>query len=251
MADSDTWIRRFHPAPRGRLRLVCFPHAGGAASFYYPVSQALHPDIEVLSLQYPGRQDRRTEPPVPDIMPLAEQVAEALLPWKEGPWAFFGHSMGAVVAFEAARILEGTPGAAPLTQLIVSGRRAPGTRRDEAVHERDDDGLIAEMRRLNGTESGVLDNEELLRMVLPALRNDYRAIETYRGDPGARVSCPITALIGDDDPKATVEETRAWAEHTTGGFDMHVFRGGHFFLVDRQLEVLELITSSLKGTDDE
>ncbi|RBM08077.1 thioesterase II family protein [Streptomyces sp. PT12] len=246
MSGGDAWIRRFHPAPEGRTRLVCFPHAGGSASFYHPLSAALHPDIEVLTVQYPGRQDRRGEPFVTEILPLAERVAEALGPWQREPWAFFGHSMGAVLAFETARVLERTPGAPPLAALVVSGRRGPATWRDEAFHRQDDEGLIAEIRRLNGTEKGVLDNEELLRMVLPAVRNDYRAIETYRGDPLARINAPISAFIGDRDPKSTVAEAERWAGHTQAGFDLHVFDGGHFYLVDRQVEVVQRITDCLK-----
>jgi surfactin synthase thioesterase subunit len=247
MADSDLWIRRFHPATGARQRLVCFAHAGGAASYFHPVSAALQPGIEVLAVQYPGRQDRRTEPMIADIPRLAEHVAEALWPWRETPLAFFGHSMGALVAFETARLLE-KAGAPPLTALIASGRRAPGTWRHETVHQRDDDGVIAELRALNGTDTAVFDDEELLRMVMPAIRNDYRAVETYPVTRDATVSCPVTAFVGDRDPRVTLDEARAWADHTTGGFSLEVFPGGHFYLVDRRTEVLERIGALLGVT---
>ncbi|RKN38958.1 thioesterase II family protein [Streptomyces hoynatensis] len=250
MADGELWVRRFHPAREGSLRLVCFPHAGGSATFFQPLSRRLSPGVEVLCVQYPGRQDRRAEPLFGDVRELAASIAEALVPWAGRPWAFFGHSMGAIVAFETARLLQGRPGVAPLVRLIASGRRAPGTYRHETVHQRDDAGLIAELRRLNGTENDVLGDEELLRLVLPAIRGDYRAIETYRGEPGARIGAPVSVFVGDADPRVTLEEARAWEGHTDGGFELHVFPGGHFYLVPGLAETAERIVSVL-GRDRE
>lgn len=242
--DSGAWIRRFHPAPGSRVKLVCFPHAGGSASFFFPFSQALHPQVEVLSVQYPGRQDRRTEQPAQDIRDLADQIAVALEPWRGDPLALFGHSMGAIVAFEVALRLETLWGTPPVT-LFASGRRAPGLRRDETVHLRDDSGVVAELKELSGTEGAFLDDEELLRMVLPAVRADYRAIETYTCPPGVRVNCPVTALAGDRDPRVPVADMRAWSEHTTADFDLHVFDGGHFYLNARRAEVTGVVQEVL------
>lgn len=196
-------------------------------------------------MQYPGRQDRRAEPLFEDVRKLAAAIAGALVPWAGRPWAFFGHSMGAIVAFETARLLEGRPGVAPLVRLIASGRRAPSTFRHETVHQRDDAGLIAELRQLNGTENEVFRDEELLRLVLPAIRGDYRAIETYRGDPEARIGAPVSVFVGDDDPRVTLEEARAWEAHTEGGFELHVFSGGHFYLVPGLAETADRIAAVL------
>lgn len=242
--DDSRWIRRYHPAPDSPVRLVCLSHAGGSASFFFPVSRGLHPRVEVLAVQYPGRQDRRSEPNVADIPALARMVAAELVAWLDRPLALFGHSMGATIGFEVSRILEAEHGYVP-AWLFASGRRAPSCHRDERVHERDDDGLIAEMRRLSGTASGVLGDEEMLRMVLPAIRNDYRAAETYRYALGPSLSCPVTALVGDTDPKVTVDEANAWAAHTTAAFDCRVFSGGHFFLATHQRAVLDLIDERL------
>lgn len=232
--DHESWFSRYHPAPPGSepRKLVCFPHAGGSASFYLPVSRALHPDVEVVGVQYPGRQERRTEPPVQDLHDLADQAAEALAPTVDRRTAFFGHSMGAVVAYEVALRLKRDHGAEP-ARLFVSGRRAPSAHRSlpDPVHLRDDAGVVAELRRLAGTHAELLADDELVQMILPAVRGDYRAVETYRPRPAPPLGCPITALLGDRDPQVEVAEAEAWAGHTTGPVDVKVFPGGHFYLV--------------------
>lgn len=236
----ETWLRRYHEAPPGSGTLVCLPHAGGSASFFFPVSKALHTVYDVLAVQYPGRQDRRAEPCLETIEDLADQLAPLLRPVAErGPLTLFGHSMGATLGFEVALRLEAA-GAGPAA-LFASGRRAPSRHRDERVHERDDDGLLAEVRALSGTDTGLLGDEEVVRMVLPALRADYRAAETYRYRPGPPLHCPITALVGDDDPKVTVDEARSWGEHTRGGFTHRVYPGGHFYLIPLAAQVIDVL----------
>nr|WP_246421902.1 alpha/beta fold hydrolase [Nocardiopsis mwathae] len=225
--------------------MVCFPHAGGSATFYHPVSQAMSPAVDVLAIQYPGRQDRRSEPCVDDIAKLADLVVGELRPWADRPLAMFGHSMGASLAFEVARRLEADGVTA--TALFVSGRRAPTAFRDERVHLADDDRIIAELKRMSGTDAAVLGDEEILRMILPAVRADYRAAETYRYTPGPDVSCPIIAMTGDDDPQVTLDEARKWADHTSGGFDLQVYSGGHFFLTHHAAAVMRAMTDRIEG----
>lgn len=222
---------------------MCFPHAGGSASYFRPVSAALSPATEVLVVQYPGRQDRHREPLVDDLTTLADTLAEVLDDGDGRPTVFFGHSMGATLAFEVGRRLEAR--GTRLAGLFVSARRAPSAPRDERTHLKDDEGLLAEMRTLNGTESQVLEDEELVRMVLPAIRNDYRAAETYRYTPGPDVSCPVTALLGDEDRKVTVAEAEQWREHTSGPFELKVYPGGHFYLNVHHAAVNALLAEAL------
>jgi len=237
--SGDAWIRRFHPVSDAPTRLVCFPHAGGSATFYFPVSRTLSPQIDVLAIQYPGRQDRRSESCVDSIGELADIIAAHLEPLADKPITLFGHSMGAMVAFEVARRMEKI-GSPPL-KLFASGRRAPDRYRDERVHLASDDGLIDELKSLSGTDSAVLGDEEILRMILPSVRSDYKAVETYQYHEGPLLTCPITVLTGDNDPMVTAQEAQAWANHTEGRFDLKVYPGGHFFINDHSTAVMRLI----------
>lgn len=243
-ADStNLWIRRFHPTSDPEVQLACLPHAGGAASFFFPLSRALSPRCEVLAVQYPGRQDRRAEKCIDNVPELADAVTEHLLPFADKPLAIFGHSLGATLGFEVARRLEAQ--GHDLTALIVSGRRAPSRHRDESVHLRSDDDLIAELKRLNGTASAVFDDDEILRMSLPALRGDYTAAETYRYAEGPLLRIPIHAHIGDRDPKVTRDEAEDWSRHTTGAFALHIYPGGHFYLTDQAAALIRAVKRTL------
>jgi pyochelin biosynthetic protein PchC len=229
-SKRDLWLRRSVPSAPRSPQLICCPHAGGSASFYRPVALAMSPQVDVCSVQYPGRQDRRLEPGVDSIETLADQIFEALHPI-DVPFALLGHSMGAVVAFELARRLEAVKN--PPAALFVSGRRGPRLQKAGRVHLRDDRGLIEEIRSLSGTDQALLQDEEILAMILPVLRSDYRAIETYRPASGEPLSCPIVALIGASDPQVTVDEAQFWAAESTGPFALEVHPGDHFYLSQR------------------
>lgn len=242
---TSDWLRQFQPAPGSEMRLVCFPYAGGAASYYFPLAKSLAPGIEVHAVQYPGRQDRYREPVIDDIHRLADAFFPAVRELTDRPLALFGHSMGAVMAYEVALRLEERLGVKPVV-LFASGRRAPSRyRAEDDVHQRDDAGLLAEIQSLEGTNSAVLQDPELLQMVLPALRGDYRAIETYRSVPDSSVSCPVVALIGEDDPKVSVDEARDWERHTSGEFDLRSYPGGHFFLTGQMAGIADVIKERL------
>jgi pyochelin biosynthesis protein PchC len=241
---GDLWLRQYYPAPAADLTLAAFPHAGGAASYFQPLSAALSADVRVWSLQYPGRQDRRREPCLDSVDALAAGAADVLRERAECPMVLFGHSLGAVVAFETARRLEAESDVRVLG-LIVSGRRAPTVVRHETVHLRDDAGIIAEIRRLGGTDAALLDDEDIVSMILPALRADYTAVETYAYREGPRLRCPISVLTGADDPQVTAAEAERWAEHTSGGFRFRAFPGGHFYLSEQRTAVLAALTEDL------
>ncbi len=244
--DAEKWLRRFERAPDARVRLVCLPHAGGSASFFFPLAKALAPAVEVLAVQYPGRQDRRHEPPVDSIGGLAERILAVLRPFDDRPLALFGHSMGALIGYEIALRMSDAGLPAPV-HLFASGRRAPSRYRDDDLRGVSDERLVAELRKLGGSDAAMLADPELLAMILPAIRSDYRAVEKYRNEPGRRLACPVTAFTGDRDPRVSVDEARAWAEHTTGPADLHVLPGGHFFLVDQAAPMIATMTEKLAG----
>ncbi len=242
--DPRLWLRRYVAAPEARTRLVCFPHAGGAASYFHPLATALAPEADVISLQYPGRQDRRLEPLLPDVATMADRITEVLATQEPLPTVLFGHSLGATLAFEVAWRQQ-QAGAGPAA-VVASGRRGPGTTRDEAVHRLDDEGLLAEITSMDASNAALL-NDEIMRMSLPAIRSDFRAAELYTL-PGEQVlTCPVTVLLGDADPKCTVDEARQWQEHTSGRFGLRVWPGGHFYLAQHAAEVTAHLRSELSS----
>ncbi len=238
---TGRWLRRIRPAGPSATRLVCLPYAGGAANAYLPLAAKLGPDIEVLAVQYPARQDRWLEPPVENLTTLADHVFDALLADEDRrPLALFGHSMGATLGYEVGRRLESEGTLAPI-RLFASARRAPSRYRSDPVHLRDDAALLDELSSLGGLDPALRADAEVLALVMPTVRSDYAAIELYRHPPGPVLRCPITLLLGEDDPLVTPEEARQWREHTNGGVETLVFPGGHFYLNDRWSEVAALI----------
>ncbi|WP_410602544.1 thioesterase II family protein [Amycolatopsis sp. lyj-90] len=243
---SSAWIKQFHPKGDAEDLVVCFPHAAGSAGYYFPLSAAMPPSIDMLTIQYPGRQDRRDEPLIDSVDELADQIAEVVMGWSHKPMTLFGHSMGASVAFEVALRLE-TKGIT-LTSLVVSGRRAPSTRRVERSHLGSDTMLIADLRKLGGMPEQLLDDEEFVRMLLPVLRNDLRAAETYEPQSGGGLRSPILALAGDSDPKVSVHEVKAWETHTRGSFEFRMMPGGHFPSGDEHVAIAGLISEQIMST---
>ncbi|MFI9203811.1 thioesterase II family protein [Streptomyces sp. NPDC053048] len=238
------WFRRYGPASQDGPRLICFPHAGGAASAFLGLSRALAPALDVLAVQYPGRQDRHQETPLDDIGRLADRLAEETAALTDRPYAFFGHSMGAVLAYETARRLEQRSVPGP-ERLFLSGRGAPGARPNPHDQVRTDAHVLAAIRRLGGTTGGVFQDPDLLAMVMPALRADYRALSGYAWTPGAPLSTPFTVLIGDSDPVVSVEDAAAWHGFSAVAGDVRVFSGGHFYLDHHTAELAELISRTL------
>ncbi|MGA5473993.1 thioesterase II family protein [Streptomyces arboris] len=246
---DSVWFRRFAGPGTGdgtTPQLICFPHAGGAASAYVALSRALAADADVLAVQYPARQDRRKEEPATDLTALARTIADALArdltPGR--PYAFFGHSMGAILAYETARLLTQSAAPAPV-RLFLSGRGAPAPEPLRSDLIEGDAELLAAIRRLGGTGQGILDEPELLEMALPALRADYRALGAYRWRPGPPLDLPFTVLVGASDPVVPTEDARGWLGHSTRESRMRVFPGGHFYLDEAVAEVADEVRTSL------
>ncbi|HEX6969595.1 MAG TPA: alpha/beta fold hydrolase [Micromonosporaceae bacterium] len=243
-------VQRWVPAPSGDvsqavLRLFTFAHAGGGAAFFRPWRSALAPRIDVRPVLLPGRESRIRELPYRRMEQLLDPLCAALEPYLDLPYAFFGHSMGSIVAYEVARRFSARAAVGPVC-VLVSGRRAPrlpATRRLFCTLS--DDEFTAEVGRLNGTPPEVLGQPELLRLLLPALRADFELNEMYQPLPGRGLRCPLVAYLGVDDPEADPPELLAWRSETSGEFVLRLFSGDHFYLRNGRPDVLSAVRADL------
>lgn len=229
-SKRSQWIIRTRPNPQARLRLFCFPYAGGSAATYRRWPDIFPQSIEVCAVQLPGRGSRLHEPAFASAEALVPVLADALAPHLNGPVAFFGHSMGAIIAFELARYLRAER-KRDLTHLFVSGRRAPQIKLDEAVtYDLPEPEFIEAIRDLNGTPKEVFEHTELLQLMIPLLRADFAFCQTYEYSPQPPFEFPITVLGGVEDDKVSPEHLEAWREQTTGSFSLEMLPGDHFFI---------------------
>jgi medium-chain acyl-[acyl-carrier-protein] hydrolase len=229
---ATPWIAYRRPLAHPRLRLFCFPYGGGSAAIYRDWAGHLPAGVELCPVQLPGRERRLAEPPHERVEPLAAELAGALRPLMDVPFAFFGHSMGAVIGYELARELRRTGGPAPAA-LLLSGRRAPQVPpREPPIHALPDAEFTAEIQRLGGTPAEVLREPEIMEIFLPLLRADITLCERHTGEfrPGAPLDVPFFLYGGDADPDVTPGDVRAWGELTTAPAAVRIFPGDHFFL---------------------
>lgn len=248
LAIEAPYIRRARQ-PKARYRLFCFPYAGAGAASYAGWPDLLPSEVEVLAVQLPGREDRIAEQPFTEVEPLVRTLAQALRPYLRGRFAFFGHSGGALLAFELARELRQRRRAVP-ERLFLSAQPAPDLPLPApAVHDLPDDDLRTELSRLGGTTRAIVEDAELMRLLLPTLRADFALCERHRFRPDQPVDIAISAFAGQDDPRAPVDTVRAWQRHTTGPFQLRVFDGGHFYFNDSVADLIRAIGTDLLGQD--
>jgi medium-chain acyl-[acyl-carrier-protein] hydrolase len=217
------------PGGAPRVRLLCLPYAGGSAALFHSW-QGSSERFSVQPVELPGRGRRFSERPLSRLDALVGRLGGELLPGLQAPYALFGHSMGALLAFELARWLGRNGGPKP-AYLFVSGCRAPQSRvEDETRSSLSDGELINELRRLNGTDPEILGNAELMALLLPVFRADFAVCESYQFEPGPPLGCPITAFGGIQDTRISCNELDAWRVHTSGDFSLQMLPGDHFFL---------------------
>ncbi|MFK3984248.1 thioesterase II family protein [Micromonospora sp. NPDC050397] len=214
-----------------RLRLICFPHAGGSAGFFRSWAALVPDDVELLAVRYPGREDRFAESPARHMADLAEPIAQASMKLDDTPLALFGHSMGATVAFEVTARLADAPTAVGPAALFVSGRPGPGKTRSRHLADATDDRLVEDLLAMGGTSAEVLANPELRELFLPVIRADYRLLDAYRSPvPPPALAVPVVAYYGAEDGHVDEDGVNAWSAVTRSGFAARSFPGGHFYL---------------------
>jgi medium-chain acyl-[acyl-carrier-protein] hydrolase len=243
---NDPWVVRPYGAVRRPLRLFCFPYAGGGASVFRGWPQAVSPELEIIPVQLPGRENRLREAPFTRLSPLVADAARALLPYIEDvPFALFGHSVGALVSFELARLLRRQYHRTPVHLFIASHRAPHRPDPNPPIHGLPEAEFLRELRRYNGTPEVILQNPELLELLVPNLRADFAVFETYGYTRDAPLDCPISAFGGRQDAEVSVADIEAWHEQTTSRFTMRLFPGDHFFLHAAQADLLQAICEEL------
>lgn len=242
--DADlprSWFRVLRAVANPRLRLICFPHAGGTAGFFWPWTGHVPEDVELLAVRYPGREDRLRDRAARNMEELAGPLAKSVAALDHAPFAFFGHSMGSLIAFETALRLEEAGGPVPEV-LFVSGHSGPGADGSQVPADASDQEILDDLVQLGGVDAAVLESPELCGLVVDAVRADYRLMESYHPSPTRTVERPIVAYYGveddlDDDPVAR------WSRATSGEFGSRSFEGGHFYLIDE----ISVLVSDIVG----
>lgn len=247
MSEAYPWIIRPCTRPHARFRLFCFPRAGGGASSFRGWPEDCHPEIEVALIQPPGRENRLREKPLQSMSTLVSSIAGAMAEFLDRPYALYGHSLGAKVAFETARELR-RRGLPEPVHLFAAASSGPGVQwAHPLLHPLDDSALLQEIqRRYGGVPQEVLADQELCALLMPALRADIIIIETYQCTKELPLSHPITCFCGSTDSMAPESEASDWKKQTSAGFRFEMFPGGHFFPVQARTLILDLIAADLK-----
>lgn len=247
---STSFVTIFKPNPGARLRLFCFPFAGGSsASFRSWISEfplEVQEITELCAVRLPGHEMRPNETLASHIDPIVRELLPTWAAYGSLPFVFFGHSMGTLVSFELARELRRWRMPGPV-HMVVSGHRAPQLPDPRpGIHALADSEFLEALRSYGGTPDAVLENPELIQLFMPVLRADFSVCETYKYRPEEPLDCPITAFGGLDDPTVTPGELAAWKAQTRQAFSLRMFPGDHFFLRSSQTLLLRMLAHELK-----
>jgi medium-chain acyl-[acyl-carrier-protein] hydrolase len=242
--NRNLYIMDFNTSTNPAFRLFCFPYAGSGASFFAQWQNNFHRTIEIKGVQLPGRENRISESPITDFSILIKKLFNAIIPYLDTPFAFFGHSMGGYICFELAREIVKKSGQEPQC-LYLSGVTPPNElRHDILLHKTCDEDFLNIIKSYQGITSAMTQNPEFLAFYLSLLRADITLIEKYEYIPGKPLNCPIVVFSGRDDKLVQAGSVMNWQKQTTGLFRSYLFNGGHFFLKDNRDEILKIIEES-------
>jgi medium-chain acyl-[acyl-carrier-protein] hydrolase len=240
----DAWIVNTRQDRQARCRLFCFPYAGGGSSIYRPWLAHMTPHIHLCPVELPGHEKRLREPAYDDVSALVKTLADILPPYLDLPFAFFGHCIGALIAFELARELSARK--KPPRHLIVSGFRSPDLRNPNRVlHNLPDADFMHELRRYGGTSEILLQDQTVMNRLLPSFRADFALHERYEYQAGPKLECPLSVFGGAEDALVKSDHLTGWAAKTSGETSIRMFPGGHFFLINQRAQVLGAVTDAL------
>lgn len=245
MNSKNAWIDLNPDVVSTEVRLFCFPYAGGSSSVFREWPTRFPDTIDICPIHLPGRGKRFSDTLIHNIDQIAEEAAKAMLPYLDLPYILFGHSMGATVAFEVAQRIQKKRALGPRC-LIVSGRRAPHTESTSPpIHKLPDHLFIEEVLKMNGTSDEILKKPEVINLVLPFLRADFEAIETYRPSSSFfSLNCRIVALGGKEE-KGSAGSTESWRRYSKNGFRKEIVPGDHFFLRGKAERFFEILNEEL------
>lgn len=252
MVYNNKWISCLKKQPEAKLRIFCFPYAGGGATVYYKWYNSFSEDIEICAVRLPGRESRIKEKPYRNMANLIEKLAVDILPLFDKPFLLFGHSLGAHISYHLARFLRRNSMPCP-KHLFVSGARAPHMPKDptELHYEMEEKRFIKGLIELGGMPEELLKNRELLDLFLPTLRADIEVLNTVDYSEEEPLDCGITSFGGVFDPKISREESEAWSKHTNGKFRHEMIPGEHLFINTHREQLINFINHDIQTNLDD
>lgn len=239
------WLISFNPQPRPRMRLFCFPYAGGDANIFRDWTVAMPEGVEVIGVQYPGRGCNQDHPPISNCDDMVSQLRVVLAPLLGIDFAFFGHSNGALISFEVTRSLS-AESKGRMRHHFLSAKSAPHIMNNKnKLSGLDDEDFVLAIREMGGTPPEVLNDAWLMQRLLPRLRADFALGETYVFRPTARLGCEVSILRGKYDVSVDGEFVKRWSELATGRVRQYSIEGGHFFLHTHKSQVMAIVRTAL------
>ena len=242
---KSKWIKIYAEKPDCAYRLFCFPYAGSGASVFREWADFVPADVEVCAVQPPGRESRFSDPPIADLQEFVNAILPEIMPFLDKPFAFFGHSMGALMGFELSRALRRKDGKVPF-HLFLSAQRAPQVLdRAPATRNLSNDDILETLRELGGTPSEALASPQLMQLILPRLRADFEMCFNYAPTLDEPLATRMSVFGGERDTGVTHESLMGWSAHATGRFSLDILPGDHFFIHSAQQPLIKLVSSSL------